>query len=98
MFRPIAKTAGQAGVTLTLDGVTVDGMPGESVAALLLRIEPCRARTSTLSGEPRAPYCMMGVCFDCLAEIDGDASVQSCLVTVRAGMVVARQNGRRRAR
>lgn len=98
MFKPIAGSAGEAGVTLTLDGLPVRATPGESVAAVLLRHAPYRARTSTLSGEPRAPYCLMGVCFDCLVEIDGDASVQSCLVTVREGMTVARQDGRRRAR
>lgn len=96
MFKPIATRSG-AGVTLTVDGTAVSAIPGESVAAVLLRTPPHRARTSVLSGEPRAPYCMMGVCFDCLAEIDGEASVQSCLVPVREGMVVARQNGRRRA-
>ncbi|WP_419525505.1 2Fe-2S iron-sulfur cluster-binding protein [Bilophila wadsworthia] len=33
----------------------------------------------------------MGVCFECLMEIDGEPDVQSCLVTVREGMVVRRQ-------
>ena len=37
------------------------------------------------------PYCLMGVCFECLMEIDGEPDVQSCLVTVREGMVVRRQ-------
>ncbi|MFN3352857.1 MAG: 2Fe-2S iron-sulfur cluster-binding protein, partial [Brevundimonas sp.] len=45
---------------------------------------------------PRAPFCMMGVCFDCMAEVDGVSSVQTCLVTVREGMSVARQMGKRR--
>ncbi|MBK1710972.1 2Fe-2S iron-sulfur cluster-binding protein [Marichromatium gracile] len=46
-------------------------------------------------GTPRAPFCMMGVCFDCLAVIDGVPSTQSCLVTVQEGMQVERQYGRR---
>ena len=37
-------------------------------------------------GGERAPYCMMGVCFDCLAEIDGVPNRQSCMVTVQPGM------------
>ena len=40
---------------------------------------------------------MMGVCFDCLAEIDGVPNRQSCMVTVRPGMRIRRQRGRRRS-
>jgi NADH dehydrogenase/NADH:ubiquinone oxidoreductase subunit G len=36
---------------------------------------------------------MMGVCFECLVQVDDQASVQSCLVPVRAGMRVRRQCG-----
>jgi hypothetical protein len=39
---------------------------------------------------------MMGVCFECLAEVDGIASVQTCLKPVCDGMRVARQTGKRR--
>jgi predicted molibdopterin-dependent oxidoreductase YjgC len=42
-------------------------------------------------GESRGPFCLMGVCFDCLTEIDGRPTMQSCLVTVREGMVIRRQ-------
>ena len=38
---------------------------------------------------------MMGLCFDCLMEIDGVPNTQACLVEVREGMVVCRQEGRR---
>jgi|TARA_B100000809_G_scaffold226458_1_gene238118 NADH dehydrogenase/NADH:ubiquinone oxidoreductase subunit G len=29
---------------------------------------------------------MIGNCFDCLVEIDGETNLQACLVTVREGM------------
>jgi hypothetical protein len=38
---------------------------------------------------------MMGVCFECLVEVDGVPSRQSCLVAVREGMKVCRQQGAR---
>ena len=44
---------------------------------------------------PRAPYCMMGVCFECLLEIDGVANRQACLVTVQPGMKIRSQEGAR---
>ena len=41
----------------------------------------------------RAPYCMIGVCFDCLMKIDGEPNRQACLVTVKEGMKIERQVG-----
>jgi predicted molibdopterin-dependent oxidoreductase YjgC len=37
----------------------------------------------------------MGVCFDCLVEIDGVANRQSCLVMAADGMRIRRQHGAR---
>ncbi len=36
---------------------------------------------------------MMGVCFDCLAVVDGVSSAQTCLVPVRDGIRIERQQG-----
>ena len=38
---------------------------------------------------------MMGVCFECLVEIDGTPNCQSCLESVRGGMVIRSQEGAR---
>lgn len=94
MFRQINDTRGPV-LTLTVDGQSVTAQPGESVAAVLLRQPTPASRSTPVHGSPRAPFCMMGVCFDCLAIVDGAASTQSCLVTVREGMRVERQFGRR---
>jgi NADH dehydrogenase/NADH:ubiquinone oxidoreductase subunit G len=40
---------------------------------------------------------MMGVCFDCLVEVDGRQNVQSCMVEVSDGMQVSLPAGARRA-
>lgn len=94
MFRKL-HDAGAPALTLTIDGTAVSASPGETVAAVLLRQEPAATRTTPVHESPRAPYCMMGVCFDCLAIVDGVASTQTCLVTVREGMRVQRQFGKR---
>ena len=39
------------------------------------------------------PYCMMGICFDCLMVNDGEANRQACMVTVADGMTVETQQG-----
>lgn len=71
---------------------------GASAAAAVLLSAAPAIRTTPVSGSPRLPYCMMGACFDCLAEIDGTANRQACLVPVAAGMRIRPQQGRRAAR
>jgi hypothetical protein len=94
MFRKLHEPGAQA-LTVFVDDEPVSAEPGESVAAVLLRQANAATRTTPVHESPRAPYCMMGVCFDCLAIVDGVASTQTCLVTVREGMRVQRQSGKR---
>ena len=94
MFRKI-DDGGLPLLNLTIDGQPATAEPGECVAAVLLRQPSPATRSTPVLGTPRAPFCMMGVCFDCLVVVDGVASAQSCMVTVREGMRVQRQSGRR---
>jgi sarcosine oxidase subunit alpha len=84
-------------VRLTVDGQPVSARAGDTVAAVMLVAGLGRFRTTPVSDSPRAPYCLMGVCFDCLVTIDGVGSRQACLVPVRAGMAVETQLGKREA-
>lgn len=90
MFQRLPDLAGSP-VAFILDGRAVEGRAGDTVAAALLAagVETCR--TSAVGGEPRAPYCLMGVCFECLVTIDGVGNQQGCLVTLRPGMRVETQ-------
>ena len=83
-------------LTVEIDGVPAVAEAGESVAAVLMRQAEPWSRLTPVSGSKRAPYCMMGVCFECLAEVDGVPSVQTCLTPVRDGMRIARQRGKRK--
>lgn len=91
-----APGAGPRTLRMTLDGETVLARPGDSVAAALLAHGGGATRRTPVSGAGRAPYCMMGVCFDCLVTIDGRQNVQACMTPARAGMVIGRQRGARR--
>jgi D-hydroxyproline dehydrogenase subunit gamma len=82
-------------VTIAVDGLEVSARAGETVAAALLAAGFGAFRTTGVSGASRGPYCMMGVCFDCLVAIDGVGSRQACLVQVREGMRIETQRGRR---
>lgn len=79
-------------VTIVVDNCPVKVPEGISVAAAVLgHHHPGKTYTHPVDGSPRAPYCLMGVCFECMMEINGEENVQSCLVTVEEGMVVKRQ-------
>lgn len=86
LFKPLANN--EPRVEINFNGEPLSVPSNCSLAAALLAVGVSRFRDSPVSGEPRAPYCMMGACFECLAEIDGVPNRQSCMVPVRAGMHV----------
>jgi sarcosine oxidase subunit alpha len=92
-FARLAGPTRAARVTLMVDGERIVARDGDTVASALLAAGRQAIRRSAVSGEPRAPYCQMGVCFECLVEIDGVADRQACLVPVRNGMVVTTGRG-----
>jgi predicted molibdopterin-dependent oxidoreductase YjgC len=83
-------------VSVNFDGEELRLGEGENLAAGLLAAGIGVFRRTPVSGAPRAPYCMMGACFECLVEVDG-VSVQACMVTVRPGLVVRRAETRAEA-
>ena len=97
MFKPLPDTP-QDTVTVHIDGRPVAVPVGCTAAAAMLIHGEGATRTTPVSGSPRAPYCMMGVCFECLMTIDGIPSRQACLVPVREGMRIDRQFGPRSLR
>jgi len=93
------KRLGDAGETISLkvDGKDIRAHAGDTVASAMLAAGVDHFRTTPVTESPRAPYCLMGVCFDCLVTIDGVGSRQACLVPVREGMAVETQLGKREA-
>ena len=75
-----------ATVRLHVNGHPVDVPEGASVAAAVARWTS-HFRTS-VRGEPRAPLCGMGVCFECRVHIDGIAHQRACMTPAREGMWV----------
>ncbi len=101
MFRPSFDQNAAAGGTrlaFTFDGRAMTARQGDTVAAALLANGVTVFRETAVSGVARGPYCLMGVCFDCLVVIDGTGNRQACLVAVAEGMRVETQHGRRHER
>lgn len=77
-------------VMVTVDGRRIEVSAGISVAAALMESGIAVFRHTPVTRAPRAPFCMMGVCFDCLMTIDGLDNQQACQLEVRDGMVIER--------
>jgi hypothetical protein len=95
MFRPRPDSLATT-IAVEVEGRTVLVPEGASAAAAVLVAGLSSIRDTPVGHSERAPYCMMGVCFDCLAEIDGVPNRQSCMVTARPGMRIRRQRGARK--
>ena len=89
MFRKLHESLET--ITISFEGTDIRVAPGQTVAAALLSEGHLVFRNSVVNGHPRAAYCMMGVCFECLLVIDGQPSQQACLIQVREGMDIRRQ-------
>ncbi len=89
MFRRLPER--EATITIEVDGEPVAAAPGDSVAAAMLASGVAEFRRAPVDGGPRGPWCAMGVCFECLVEIDGEPNRQACMTPVREGLCVARR-------
>ncbi len=80
-------------ITVSIEGDEVQVPTGTTVAAAVLTTSIGHTRTTAVSDSPRAPMCMMGVCYECLMVIDGRANRRACQETVAEGMRIERQQG-----
>lgn len=92
-FGRLPEIRPEPAITMTVDGEPIEARAGDTVATALLAAGAGATRQTPVSGAGRAAYCLMGVCFECLVEIDGVPNRQACLVPVTDGMVVRRQRG-----
>ena len=77
-----------APVSIFVNGKAVEAYEGESVLTALIAAD-VMALSRDSFGRLRTPFCNMGVCFDCMVEVEGAPSrVRACLAPVRAGMRV----------
>lgn len=73
---------------ISVNGVLHQAFPGETVAGALLAAGINVFRRTEESGRERGQFCGMGVCYDCLVDVDGHASRRACMTAVAPGMTV----------
>jgi D-hydroxyproline dehydrogenase subunit gamma len=73
-------------VIVTVNGASVV-VPASATVAVAVAISGQPFRTS-VSGEPRAALCAMGICYECRVTIDGIPHRRSCQILCEPGMEV----------
>lgn len=79
-------------VRATFEGEPLESAAGASVAAALIAAGRSAWR-ETREGAPRGLFCGIGVCFDCIVEIDGESGQRACMVPLQDGMDVRCDRG-----
>ena len=74
-------------LTITVDGVPVAGLAGQSVAGILLAAGHTSWRT-TERGRRRGVFCGIGICHDCLLTVNGLPDVRACQRQATDGDVI----------
>ena len=77
-------------ILFSFDGALLEGRYGESLAAALTSAD-IREFRQTRSGAARGIFCGMGVCQDCLVEVDGRPNQRACMTKLDRSMTVRRE-------
>ncbi len=77
-------------VRFSFDGESLEGFQGESLAAALTAAGILGLRRAR-DGSPRGVFCGMGICFECVVDVDGRPGQRACLTKLAAGMKVRHQ-------
>lgn len=73
--------------TFTFNGVNITARLGESLAAALTAAGIREFRT-TAKGAERGIFCGMGICQDCLVEVDGQPNQRACMTKITGPLQV----------
>lgn len=86
-----ALPAEPTALTITVDGGSVHGLVGQSLAGVILASGTLALRRTSVGDRPRSVFCGIGVCFDCLVEVNGVRDVRSCQRRAKDGDAVVTQ-------
>lgn len=75
-------------VTIMVDGTPVTGITGQSIAGIVMACDQLELRRTASADRPRGVFCGIGVCFDCLVEVNGVQDVRACQRKAREGDTV----------
>ncbi|GAB6858131.1 (2Fe-2S)-binding protein [Microbacterium xylanilyticum] len=76
-------------VRISIDGETLEGRDGQTIAGVLLAAG--RRTWRTTAGAERGIFCGMGICQDCVVTVNGVEGVRACQRAACDGDLVHRE-------
>ncbi|CVI63521.1 FAD-dependent oxidoreductase (plasmid) [Agrobacterium leguminum] len=76
-------------ISFTFEDRSIKAFEGDTIAAAMSAEEIVTLRKEP-KGTPRGVYCGMGVCQDCIVDVEGVGKARACMTKVADGMVVGR--------
>jgi NADPH-dependent 2,4-dienoyl-CoA reductase/sulfur reductase-like enzyme len=77
-------------ISIDFEGERIEAQAGESLAAALAG-RGILALRSTRCGAERGIFCGMGICHDCLVEVDGRPNQRACMTVIDRPLTVRRE-------
>ncbi|MGH6929893.1 MAG: 2Fe-2S iron-sulfur cluster-binding protein, partial [Dongiaceae bacterium] len=90
-LRVVGAALAADAVAFAFEGREIRGRPGETLAAALTAAGERNLR-ETKAGEQRGLFCGMGVCQECLVEIDGRGNQRACMTKLERRVSVRCQS------
>jgi D-hydroxyproline dehydrogenase subunit gamma len=91
--QPLLRRLGErdrAPVTLTIDGAPSDALAGDTLLVAILTARG-RLRINEFDDMPRAGFCLMGACQDCVVWTEDGEQLRACSTVVAEGMRISTQ-------
>jgi D-hydroxyproline dehydrogenase subunit gamma len=88
MFKRLSDVERGRPIVIYINGERVDAYLGETLASAILTAGFDGMRTTILSGSPRGYYCGIGICCECIVELEDGSRVKACQTQVENGMKV----------
>jgi predicted molibdopterin-dependent oxidoreductase YjgC len=76
-------------VNATYNGKPIAAAEGVTVGAALMANGVHAWRSTRHNSQSRGLFCGIGVCFDCLVEIDGEPNQRACMVRLSEDMDIS---------
>ncbi len=92
-IHPILQFSHGKELKFIFDGKTVKAYEGETVAMALYRSGIDIFSESPKLHRPRGMFCTIGKCSSCMMRVNGIPNVRTCILPIREGMVVEKQEG-----
>jgi len=88
MFKRLDGMARGDALTIYFDGRPIQGYEGETLASVMLAGGILTFRKTMREEAPRGFFCGMGICNECLVELEDGTRVRACQTPARDGMKI----------